>query len=187
MLVINAMQVRFVCVVELLCCWQMKDVCSHSVMIHCMCVCVCVCVAGSLAVPSAAHGGILLICWSNCCQNTPGTVTLEGQERRRQCVLYSVVHGTSAGWHPLITAAPLIWRPAASLHTDIKSLQRAHLVFRCCSLQVTFSVWLSALLSPPVCDSDWSQAKFTQKSEWVLPLTTTPHQSKCTVHVVVLL
>ncbi len=74
-----------------------------------------------------------------------------------------------------------------NFHVTTKKFAVCHLVFSCCRMQVTFSVWLSALLSPPVCDSDWSQAKFTEKSEWVLPLTTTPHQSKCTVHVVVLL
>lgn len=91
-------------------------------------VCVCVWVwCGSLAVLSAAHRGVLLICWSNRRQNTPGAVTLEGQDERRQCVLYSVVHGASAGRHPLITAAAFIWWPTAYLHTETKILQRADL------------------------------------------------------------
>lgn len=82
----------------------------------CVCVCMCSYVSSwqdvgprSLAVPLAAHGEALLICWSNRCQNTPGAVTLEGQEERRQCVLYTVVHRMSAAWHLLITAATFMW------------------------------------------------------------------------------
>lgn len=45
---------------------------------------------------------------------------------------------------------------------------------------------LSALLAPPVCYSDWSQIEPTEESEWVLPLTTAPHQSKSTVSIVVI-
>lgn len=77
-------------------------------------VCVCVCGLVPWLCRRRLIVGFLLICWSNRCQNTPGAVTLEGQESRRQCVLYSVVHRTSAGRHPLITAAAFIGWPAAS-------------------------------------------------------------------------
>ncbi len=40
---------------------RLKDVCSRSVMIWHVCVCVCVW-PSSLAVPLAAHHGVLLIC-----------------------------------------------------------------------------------------------------------------------------
>lgn len=37
--------------------------------------------------PLAAHSKVLLICWSNHCQNTPGDVASKGWEEGRQCLL----------------------------------------------------------------------------------------------------
>lgn len=90
---------------------RLEDVCSHSVMMWHECVHAW---PGSLALPLAARHEVFLICWSNPCQYTPGAVTLEGQEARRQCVLYCVVHRTSAVSHPLRTAVDLIWWPTVS-------------------------------------------------------------------------
>lgn len=93
-------------------------------------VCVCVCGLFPWLCRRRLIVGFLLICWSNRSQNTPGAVTLEGQESRRQCVLYSVVHRTSAGRHPLITAAAFIGWPAASFplrnQDHLKSWLRWH-------------------------------------------------------------
>lgn len=59
------------------------------------------------------------------------------------------------------------------------------LICICCRLQVKFKSDC-ALLSPAVCDSDWSQIEPTEESKWVLPLATTTDQSKSTVQLAVI-